>query len=731
MLFIGIHLCAAVVSFDAAGIQTSGPTETPVPRDDEIIVNGKKPDNRSIADDSNAVVALLDAERLKGTGATSIRDLLRRLTPLLTAPGGREPLILINGRPMLSEADLTTLPPEAIEQLQVLAERSAPRFGSAPDRRVVNLVLQRQSLSAEVEPRLNAPTDVRGMDAQANGIFAKLADRRRLTLNVNYTRQNGVIEGDAAPGPVAVPRQPPRSLIPTGDNIFLNGMAALPVGASGTASLSLSAWRSANVGLLGTMPITPDGQPDRQRSRSTGYRAGAMIGGTAGRWQWNAQANASRLSSDSALSGATRQDSLSRSHSIDGEAQINGSPFELPAGPLQVAAIVRYRYERGTAVFQSADASQSRDVRQDNRDASLTLTVPLAATTASRHSAIGDVTATLTGGMARGSGSGPAPRVDGSLQWTPVRIVSLSAGISIDQQPLPATALLSIATRTPGVPVFDYATGDTALVTLTSGGSPDLRAERRERRTATLSVRPWQKGNATIDIGYVDTIVHHPLTSFAAALPVVAAAFPERFTRDATGALVGIDARAVNLYRSRRREISMGVGLYISPQPSPDGQPQQPGTQWSLNLRPTLTLADRLILRRDGPALNQLAGDSIGGAGGQPRVGLLGQTSVSRDGTTLAIEGRIQGSTRVRGSTAETDLRFGSLAVFDANLTLPGNRFLAQAWAEKMQVTAGVRNVLGRRQIVRDRNGDTPFAFRPAYLDPLGRVVSLAVRARF
>ena len=705
------------------------PQDLSLSENDDIVVTGRKHDDRSVADDQNPPLAVLDANRLKGTGATSIRELLRRLSPLLTAPGGKEPLILLNGRPLLSEKDLSTLPPEAIEKLQVLAEENASRFGSAPDRRVVNLVLQRRFMSAEIQPRLSTTTDGAGTEMQANGLATKLADRKSLSFSANYTRQGGVTEYDREPGPA--PSALPRSLVAASNGLTLNGVVELPVGASTTAMVSGSVERSASRSLLGTAPATPDAAPPLQQTSGTTYRAGAMVGGMIDRWRWTAQGNVARLSNDSGLRGTVRQDNRSRSRTIDTDVRFSGPALGLPAGPLQVAGSMSYVNDRGISEFRSTDGVRRQTIGQASGDASLTLTIPLAAESPGRRSAIGTLNATLTGGVARTSGSGSAPRLDGSLQWAPTRIVNLSIGMSMEQQP-PSAALLSLpSTRLPGIPVFDYATGDTALVTITAGGNPNLQAERRERRTATLSLRPWQKGNALVDIGYVDTSVRHPLMSLAAPAPAIAAAFPDRFTRDPDGRLIAVHTRTVNLHRSQRKEVSMGVSLYVEPQVTAEAMAALPGLQWSFSLRSTFTIEDRLTLRPGTPPLDLLAGDTIGNGAGQPRLQVQGQASVSQAGATLAIDGRVQGSRQVRGGQATTDLQFGSLATIEANLTLPASRVMRAAWTEKTQIIAGVRNAFNERQSVRDRNGNTPLAFQPAYLDPFGRIVSLAVRSRF
>jgi len=46
-------------------------------------------------------------------------------------------------------------------------------------------------------------------------------------------------------------------------------------------------------------------------------------------------------------------------------------------------------------------------------------------------------------------------------------------------------------------------------------------------------------------------------------------------------------------------------------------------------------------------------------------------------------------------------------------------------------VTLAVDNLFNQRQDVRDAAGNTPVAYQPAYLDPMGRTVKLTIRKLF
>lgn len=699
---------------------------------DDIVVLGQRVDDRSILDDDVAALSILGADQIGSTGATSINELLRRLGGLTTAPGGKEPLILVNGRPVMGAADLAGLPPEAIEQLQVAAESNAPRFGGTPDRRVVNIVLQRRFVSAEIEPRSTRTTEGGGASAQGNAQLAQLAGKKRVSLNVHLLHQDELRESERSLSTGKGPDDPSRSLVTGGGSAALNGMATVPIGATTSASASWSFSQSDRRGISGPGMML-GGDAWQQRSRFGNYQATAMIVGLANRWQWHAKGNLGRSTGDTRLSdgeaGAPLQRSRSESRSMDGELRLTGSPLKLPAGPLQLAAFARYRRDRGRNVSFANGAAIMQPIGQQAADASLSLTIPITAATPARSSAIGSMSATITGGVARVSRSGPVPRWDAIMRWQPLPVVTLSAGLSIEQQPLPVQALLRPLIQTPGVPVFDYLTGNTVPATITTGGNPDIRAQRQERRTATLSVRPWKKHNLTFDLGYTDTRVHDPLLSLSSPTALVAGAFPERFGRNADGQLTTVDARAVNLFRARQREVSGGVSLFMAPSPPRPGTSAKP--QVNLNLRPVLVVEDRLTLRRGGAVLDVLNGDTLNGQGGRPRFQLQGFGSIFLNGIALSVDGRTQAASRVRAERAAADLRFGALTVFNVNLTLPIGRLATGSWGEKAQATIDIRNMFNRRQIVRDRNGNIPIGFQPARLDPFGRTLGFAVRLRF
>jgi outer membrane receptor protein involved in Fe transport len=57
---------------------------------------------------------------------------------------------------------------------------------------------------------------------------------------------------------------------------------------------------------------------------------------------------------------------------------------------------------------------------------------------------------------------------------------------------------------------------------------------------------------------------------------------------------------------------------------------------------------------------------------------------------------------------------------------MPG--LITKGWARGLRVSVGVNNLFDSRQHVRAADGTTPLRYQPAYLDPLGRTVSITIR---
>ncbi|MBN8829091.1 MAG: TonB-dependent receptor [Sphingomonadales bacterium] len=137
------------------------------------------------------------------------------------------------------------------------------------------------------------------------------------------------------------------------------------------------------------------------------------------------------------------------------------------------------------------------------------------------------------------------------------------------------------------------------------------------------------------------------------------------------------------------------------------------------------------------PALDLLDGDTLGGGAGPSRHQIELQAGLSQSGYGLRLTGKWASATRINGVVGEptSQLRFGDLATLNlrlfANLTQMPKLVQGAPLLRGVRVQIGIDNLFNTRQRVTDGTGAVPFAFRPGFVDPIGRSVRVSVRKLF
>ncbi len=90
----------------------------------------------------------------------------------------------------------------------------------------------------------------------------------------------------------------------------------------------------------------------------------------------------------------------------------------------------------------------------------------------------------------------------------------------------------------------------------------------------------------------------------------------------------------------------------------------------------------------------------------------------------------VGGSGGGNGKLTVSDLVTVNIDLF-ANLAGRFGGRKAPAWLQGTRITFGITNLFDARLRVRDVNGWTPLSYQPAYLDPVGRFISLGLRKTF
>ncbi len=741
-LRIGVcgHAAAITASLAMPAAAQDGPAPAPTETPADIVIEGKRLDERSIVGTSPPL-AVLDAAALQALGTTSLAEMLKKLQSLTRSSSGEPSIFLLNGRRISGFEEMQDIPQEAVEKFELLSEADATRFGYPPTRRVANIITKKHFRSLELEQQTNTTTEGGGTGIMTRTAVTRLDGPSRLTLGARGERRLAITEAQRDLDPLAGLTS--RSIAAASRTIRGNAAWAVPLGRTTSLSVSGSTERHADLSLLGVTIGSPD--PARQRSVIGTTTGGVAVNGTLGGWTWNGTGTATSLTATVTSQGGEPSRAFrtrSTTRTLATKLVANGPLVRLPAGDATLVVALDGDDSRSRRAGSSGDAA--RIFGRQTGAATVTASLPITSVRDDVLPMLGDVTATATGGIGHVTGGGTYPRVAATLGWQPVRAVRVGATIDRKQTPPSVNQLFDPVRSFPNVPYFDNLTGQTVLVDVIGGGNARLAPERQQRNAVDLTLKPFAKRELTLALTYATTDIIDQAISVSRPTPRVEAAFPALFTRDNNGRLLSVDSRPVNLARERRRELTANLFWAgpLGPQPAPPAPPtagaspptRPPREPFFLfaNISPTLRLADRLVLADGQPALDLLDGDAFGGNGGQPRFEGNVYTSLSRGGIAGGFDLQWRAGTRVRSELAAADLRFDSLVTVGAYLIAPLAKITGgQHWGKAVHIALNARNLFNERQRVRDRDGVTPIGLRPAYLDPFGRSVMVTLRSLF
>lgn len=469
------------------------------------------------------------------------------------------------------------------------------------------------------------------------------------------------------------------------------------------------------------------------------------------------------------------------STSASAEFVLNGNLFQLPAGGLQST----FKLGADTRALDSktvrSGVTTQRNVKRSRENFQSSFTLPLTSTRNDVLAKFGDLSTNFNAGYENLSDLGGLTTLGAGLNWTPIKPLSFIASVT-DEEGAPSTNQINDPLIvTPNVSVFDFTTGQTVLITRTDGGNPTLRNDNRRVSKFQVNYKPLEKVELTFNATYTRAETTNVISSFPAITPDLERAFPERFTRDATGRLLAIDARPVNFASAEREDIRWGFNLFKpvgKPTPGatsapgggrfgggpggggmgpvmrfggPGGGPggggammggggpggmMRPGQgMLQLSVYHTWRLTDELTTRKGLPVLDQLDGAAISSRNGQARHEVQVQGGYFKDGLGLRFNGAWKASTWVNGgATGGQTLYFSDLATLGvsvfASFNVPARKPLVDKYPilKGAQISLNVENLFDAKQTVRDQNGATPQAYQRDYLDPLGRTVRLGFR---
>jgi outer membrane receptor protein involved in Fe transport len=577
---------------------------------------------------------------------------------------------------------------------------------------------------------------------------------------------------------------PYRTLQPRQETAKLSGFFGRPISdrIMGMLSLSFERKRSSSLQGLATSEILlPSGNPNspfgsdvllnrylkelpvlEQHGSSHTLHVGAGLVGSVSGWNWILRLNhdlaRSRTDSDlgfdtsdmqqaviaggdafseitpSQVGPINRDRARSSQRTSDAQLVVNGSPVTLPAGPLTLTTTLnaqRSGTDSGSLTFPDADVALNRSLG----GGSMTANIPIASAAYDVLPFIGRLSVEISRGVSTVSRHSPLRSGHLALVWTPVKRIQFLATLKHAESPPPLDQLGAPRIATPNVPFADLVTGESVFVTSISGGNPDLLPERRRTLTLTANIQPLKTDALRTSVIYEDVTIHDQSSFLSVLTPAIAGAFPNRFKLDGAGGLTSVDLSPVSLYCERQRTLKASLSYsgqlgHRREQPA-EGQPAK-AAYFYASLTPAVMLKDRLWLSPGTRPLDLLDGDSITAAGGRPRWDVQADLSLSRDGLGVSVQSVWHSGSRARNQAPAADIYFAALGTTALSFYSDLQQMLPNArWAKGLTVDATITNIANARPRVRNRLGETPIAYQPAYLDPLGRVVSMRLFKRF
>jgi len=193
-------LISVLALLQAAAPAQETPVTSPPPESEQtglvdgLVVRGV----RGKADGPAQPELTLDASEIQATGASTVQDLVTLLAAEITTgePDAPPPIYLANGRRISGFQEISGLPSQAIERMDVLPPATALAYGYRPNQRVVNFVLRKRFRSAAVELEETATTREGRTAERFDGDVFRLAGDERTTVGLDWRQESTLFEAE-------------------------------------------------------------------------------------------------------------------------------------------------------------------------------------------------------------------------------------------------------------------------------------------------------------------------------------------------------------------------------------------------------------------------------------------------------------------------------------------------------------------------------------------------------
>jgi iron complex outermembrane recepter protein len=587
----------------------------PQPAEDEepIVVTGQR-ERGSVAGDILPEAQLRPAD-VRALGVSNVAELINELGPQLRSAGGNgPPVVLLEGRRVSGFQEIAQLPAEAISRVDILPEAVALRYGFPADQKVVNVVLRERfrAFTAEADVRLATQGGTATPELKLG--LLRLGKGRRTTLDVALQTTSTLLEIERGLVTDPATQGNGRALRPWQQRVTIDGSTSHPLDEQTTLTLSggLSATDSRRqTGLARGIATLPAGSAFNPGSdplavsfvaanlpplaSDTGTETGRLaltVQREGAPWRWTLTAAYDRSDSRTiitrgldltayqaaALAGLASanpalplapaytairpaDDARSASDTARVDATTSGRLGRMPAGDISISLTAQGLTQRFASNALRSGVAKSSQLTRNLGSGQASIDIPIARRSRAVLAPLGDLSLNANATVQSLSDAGGLRILGAGFNWSPLRPLSLIGTFNTTDSAPSVNQIGDPQTVTPGIVYFDYARGTSSLVAVTSGGNPSLLPTRRDQLRLSGTLKLGGPLDVTLNAAWSDTRMRNSIIALPASTAAVQAAFPERFARDAGGALTGVDSRAINLFQRNRQELRWGISI--------------------------------------------------------------------------------------------------------------------------------------------------------------------------
>ncbi|RDE07419.1 TonB-dependent receptor [Sphingomonas aracearum] len=392
----------------------------------------------------------------------------------------------------------------------------------------------------------------------ANTVYSRVIGNVPVTLNARVETTSSQSDQGLAGISVALPAG--NRFSPFGQAVTLNRYVADDVLGQSNEALNAHLGLGAN-GTFGRWRWTLTGNYDRNTSETftdvnvnaTGLQAAINAN--------DPNVNPFGPLSPALVTPGVANTARSVSQDVDVTGLVNGPLFHLPAGDASTTLRVGYaNNDLDSRAFRLGVASTS-DVTRSIGNGQVNIDLPITSRSRDFLSALGNLSLNGNYRIEQLNDFGTLSTYGYGLNWSPIVPLRLLVSFTDEENAPSPQQLGNPLVSTPNARIFDYVRGTTVDVTRLSGGNAGLVAENRHAFKAGFNLQPFSGTDFRLQVDYTRQSSDNPIASFPSPTAAIEAAFPQRFVRDANGALLSYDARPVNFQSERQSQLRWGVNF--------------------------------------------------------------------------------------------------------------------------------------------------------------------------